>query len=567
MQYLNKTFRRVYNFLLAVRHRTGRTEQLVIAMGDDTRERLDNSARSIRDLDRRVSAMGDQQKARSDFLFQSQKALEQSFVETFGAVRQDNLEVSSQVSEALSEFSLRMSDTLDRHAEAVNARAIERGEMLFQSHKMLEDRLTKAIGNVQGLFKDNVETSVERLEMVFQTQKTFETSTVEALEALRESVNSLSGLQAAVQSLQESQNQQAARHSLQNERDDFRFETQKLFQSSLSEGVTRLEQQVMQSASVLADLKTAVAETEKLPVALANVEKTGQEIWEALQQKDNMRDFARLFSNKGRRLQRIPKLKDVFHDYMDFLKEGEPLELWGFDVSYLDRKSLWIQLNELICREEYFFSDDYDAPHRIIDGGANIGLSILFFKAFYPNASITAFEPNEDCFAVAQKNIEQNALEGVTLIKAALGTEDGEAEFYINATDSMGASLAPRHLTEELLNGKVTVAVAGLAGYLEEATAFLKLDIEGNEAEVLQAVGDKIRNVENIFCEYHFSENYKQRNKLRDIVDLLDDANYDFQIAKSLWFGEASEYRPVSYVGQDYSGVIYAKRRDGEGVR
>lgn len=258
---------------------------------------------------------------------------------------------------------------------------------------------------------------------------------------------------------------------------------------------------------------------------------------------------------------RIPKLMDIFHDYRPLIPEDSLFDLWDYKVGFLDAKSLWIQLNELVLREEYFFSDDFKAPHRIIDCGSNIGLSLLFFKAVYPNSQVMAFEPEPNCFKVASENLKRNNLEGVDLQNAAIGSENGKLNLFINTKDSMGSSLNPRRKDNPSITEKIEVDVVALGDCLETPVDFLKLDIEGNEADVLKALGSKIQNAKQIFCEYHFSSD-NNSNSLRDIIDLLDDNNFDYQIAKSVWFGEQSEYRPMTHVGKDYSGVIYAKTKN-----
>jgi FkbM family methyltransferase len=39
----------------------------------------------------------------------------------------------------------------------------------------------------------------------------------------------------------------------------------------------------------------------------------------------------------------------------------------------------------------------------IIDAGANIGLSIIYFKKKYPNSKIVAFEPDKLIFNILKK--------------------------------------------------------------------------------------------------------------------------------------------------------------------
>ena len=61
--------------------------------------------------------------------------------------------------------------------------------------------------------------------------------------------------------------------------------------------------------------------------------------------------------------------------------------LFGKDFEFVDGYSFLFLHDEIIEKEIYKFSTDDSAPY-IIDGGANIGLSVLYFKQSYPNAKI-----------------------------------------------------------------------------------------------------------------------------------------------------------------------------------
>lgn len=547
MTYIRRTLRRFYNFVLTVRHRTGRTEQLLIAMNNDAHHRAHETGQSFAHLVRNVQNLKEQEKTRHEFLFQSVKTLERSLVKEMQAWHGQQKAAQAE-----------LKTDLQGHFQKLKADQGLRGDLLFQSQKNMEQQFEDSLGALHTTF-DGVHAAVDGVNATVDRVSTTVDGLQTIVDDLRntvvqnqgETAQALSQMAAMIKALQDAQAVQNDRIALQREREEFRFETEQAFQASLQTDMKTLK-----------TLKTQVGdEQKKLATALSRVEQAQAETHKLLKRKDHLKAFAALFAEKGTKPLSIPKLKDVFHDYVEMVEEGETFKLWGYDVAYLDRKSLWIQLNELICRAEYYFSDNFDAPHRIIDGGANIGLSILFFKALYPNATVVAFEPNETCYKIAEENIRKNGLTGVTLLKAAVGPETGEATLYLNDQDSMGASLAPRHITEEMVDHSVTVPMISLREYLETPVDFLKLDIEGNEAEVLNAVADQLPAARNIFCEYHFSEEYVSRNKLRDIVDVLDDAGFDFQIAKSLWYGEHSEHRPMTYVGQDYSGVIYARKR------
>ncbi|SHL96074.1 FkbM family methyltransferase [Chitinophaga sp. CF418] len=62
----------------------------------------------------------------------------------------------------------------------------------------------------------------------------------------------------------------------------------------------------------------------------------------------------------------------------------------------------------------YRFKADTDAPY-IIDCGANIGLSILYFKWLYPKAKVLAFEPDGDNLVILQKNVESYGMNDINV--------------------------------------------------------------------------------------------------------------------------------------------------------
>src|SRR5262245_45483539 len=66
------------------------------------------------------------------------------------------------------------------------------------------------------------------------------------------------------------------------------------------------------------------------------------------------------------------------------------LDVAGFRIDYLNQSHALFLLHEIFVNAEYEFSSANVCP-RIVDCGANIGMSVLFFKALYPDAEILAF--------------------------------------------------------------------------------------------------------------------------------------------------------------------------------
>jgi hypothetical protein len=83
-------------------------------------------------------------------------------------------------------------------------------------------------------------------------------------------------------------------------------------------------------------------------------------------------------------------------------------ELFGYTITYLGEGELRFLSQEIFGWGAYMFKSHSREP-VIFDCGSNIGMSVLFFKAVYPHARITAFEPDPGTYKVLNRNIEQSA--------------------------------------------------------------------------------------------------------------------------------------------------------------
>ena len=73
-------------------------------------------------------------------------------------------------------------------------------------------------------------------------------------------------------------------------------------------------------------------------------------------------------------------------------------------IEFFDVESFLHMRNEIFEKEIYRFSSDIENP-KIIDCGANIGLSAIYFNRLYPKAEITAFEAEPAIFKTLKKNV------------------------------------------------------------------------------------------------------------------------------------------------------------------
>ena len=189
-----------------------------------------------------------------------------------------------------------------------------------------------------------------------------------------------------------------------------------------------------------------------------------------------------------------------------------------FEVAYKRPYELLHTYRELFVNELYKFQTIQPSP-VIIDCGANIGLSVLYFKQLYPNAQIEAFEPDSQNFSLLTQNCNSNGLKQVTLHQAAVWTNNGTISFSANDSEAS-------HISESTAGNAVQVPTVRLKDVLQKYPdiGMLKMDIEGAEWDVVQDIAAELSHVNHFFLEYHgkASETYK----LNGIMNILKSAGF-----------------------------------------
>lgn len=190
---------------------------------------------------------------------------------------------------------------------------------------------------------------------------------------------------------------------------------------------------------------------------------------------------------------------------------------------YSSATALLHSLDEIFLEEIYKFKTDSKTPY-IIDCGANMGLSILYFKRLFPNAEIDAFEPDKNIYGILKKNTETYFPDqSVRVHEKAIWTKETELEFFSDGglSGSMVVDFAETKVTTK-------IQTADLKKYLNRRVDFLKIDIEGAENEVIFDLKGHLSQVKNFFLEYHGIKNTKQN--LGDILNLLTDEGFEYYI-------------------------------------
>jgi FkbM family methyltransferase len=155
---------------------------------------------------------------------------------------------------------------------------------------------------------------------------------------------------------------------------------------------------------------------------------------------------------------------------------------------------------------EQFFSDRTAAKRRapgitIVDCGANVGCSVIWFANKFPGARILAVEPDPTNFALLKQNVAD--LDNVRTFRAALWSS--ATQVIISNPDAK-----PWAFRTEAVLGKTdgpaidTVTMDGLlANHDPSAAVIVKIDIEGAEREVFSKNISWLSLVDLLIIELH----------------------------------------------------------------
>lgn len=170
---------------------------------------------------------------------------------------------------------------------------------------------------------------------------------------------------------------------------------------------------------------------------------------------------------------------------------------------------LWVRAGttDEVCIREVFDLRAYEfapvaMPRVIVDAGANVGCTSVFFANRYPDAKIFAVEPETSNFQLLEQNT--SPYKNVIPIRAALWSancdlavsDPGKGKWGFrtrSAHQQTGAGETVRGLTIERLVEEHNIPQIDL----------LKLDIEGAEREVFEGGASWLERVETIVIELH----------------------------------------------------------------
>lgn len=153
--------------------------------------------------------------------------------------------------------------------------------------------------------------------------------------------------------------------------------------------------------------------------------------------------------------------------------------------------------------DEEYGSIRLSHPKIIIDAGANIGTSSIFFARKFPDARIFAVEPEASNFQLLRKNLKQYP--NVVVVQAAFWGTNGMRKIRNRFTGHWGYTVA--ETTNRIQETGQETNCVTIDSFMKEhgieSIDLLKMDIEGGEKDVLENSQGWIDSVTTMSVELH----------------------------------------------------------------
>jgi len=190
------------------------------------------------------------------------------------------------------------------------------------------------------------------------------------------------------------------------------------------------------------------------------------------------------------------------------------------EIWYENSDEFYELKKEIFGENCYYIELEKEDPY-IIDLGAHIGMTVVYFKTLFPQSRILAFEPIPDNFKLLQKNVEENQLSEVELVQAVVAPKSGNLRIQEPIGEGAwksGAGIIPKGWKGIQTNREIKVEAVGIEELLREKIDLLKMDIEGMEYEIVRNMGPNIRNIANMIIEVHPRKDHRIEEIQRTLV-------------------------------------------------
>jgi len=172
-------------------------------------------------------------------------------------------------------------------------------------------------------------------------------------------------------------------------------------------------------------------------------------------------------------------------------------------------------------------------PKTLIDVGANKGQFSLVARYLFPDIQIHAFEPLER----ERRLLGSVVRPPIQIHSAALGATPGKTNFYVTSRADSSSLLRPgagqSAAYKVSLASTTTVEVTRLRDVLDLSTLprpiLMKIDVQGGELEVLKGVGNRLDQLEWIYCEMSLVHLYEGQPLASEVISYLSDFGFELR--------------------------------------
>jgi len=202
-----------------------------------------------------------------------------------------------------------------------------------------------------------------------------------------------------------------------------------------------------------------------------------------------------------------------------------------FKISFQNQLEFHTLKREIFGQESYYFESDTLGP-KILDVGAHIGLSCLYFKKLYPQAQVTCLEPIPSSFKLLETNVFENNLSDVTCLQKAFANTSQFITLYIDPEKNgwySTTSIKQGAWDHKQNTQPIQVPAITLNQLITQPIDLLKLDIEGAEQMILEHNQSVLPLVKQLLIEFHPMAN----QSLSSLTDLLEKSNYKLEFRKN----------------------------------
>jgi len=213
------------------------------------------------------------------------------------------------------------------------------------------------------------------------------------------------------------------------------------------------------------------------------------------------------------------------------------IKVLGYFIRFQDHAELINLFEEIFIFEVYRFRNNV-LPTCIVDGGSNIGLTILYFKLKYPDTPVKGFEPIPNLFQLLSFNILNNNISGVEVFNVGLSNT---AESITMCRNSFKSNLNWSMIYENPESPVTTVQSALLSSFIEEKKTYaLKLDVEGSEITIINELitSGKIKYIRELIIELHPIIN---KECMPSMLNQLNNNGFQYDIVKDLLHESSTE--------------------------